>query len=293
MSNNTGSEFNEPLIPSYVVGITSLICAAVLVIIALLGPVGLGIMRYRTSQSGVWQLAGQDMANLLLIAPILLIGGILCIAGRAGSKYFLILTPITLIYTGLSIGIGQEWSHPAYEGNVENYWWLFMSLIIGGLVLLMGSLSMFTVEDAPQFRPRSLRIYVGVMTVFLLLFAAMWVSQILQVTSTGGLADGSYEAAPTVFWVIRYLDLGVSIPIGFLALFLMLSKPRKAYTILLLFFGFGITLGTAVNAMAVIQVVKGDPELAEGGLLIFPVLAALFYGGLLYLVKDKIRRVDR
>ena len=51
------------------------------------------------------------------------------------------------------------------------------------------------------------------MTVFFLLFAVMWISQIQQVTSTGDLPDGSYKEAPTVFWVIRYLDLGISIRI--------------------------------------------------------------------------------
>ena len=284
---------SEPLIPSQIVGFTAILCAAVLVAIAVLGPIGLGAMEYKTSQSNVWQVAGQDIANLGLMAPLLLIGGALCMAGRPGAKYFLILTPITLMYTGLSIGIGQEWSNPAYAGNAENYWYLFLALIIGGLVLLLGVLPMFSEDDAPTFKPRNLRVYVGVMTAFLLLFAAMWTSQILQVTSTGGLPDGSYEAAPTVFWTIRYLDLGVSIPVGLLALFLMQSKPRRAYSLLLLFFGFGITLGTAVNAMAVIQVMKGDPSVAGGGLIIFPVLAALFYGGLIYLVKDKIRGAFR
>jgi MFS family permease len=289
--DETRSELtHEYFIPWYMVGITAIICAATLIIIAVLGPIGQGIIQYRTSQSGIWQIAGQDLANLILVAPMLLIGGILCLAKRAGSKYLLILTPITLMYTGISIGIGQEWSNSAYSGNVENYWWLFLILVIGGLILLLGSLSMFTEADAPDFKPRGLRIYVGLMAVFFLLFAAMWISQIIQVTNTGDLADGSYKAAPTAFWTIRYLDLGVSIPLGFLALFLMLSKPRKAYSILLLFFGFFITMGTAVDMMAIVQVVKGDQEVAEGGLIIFPVLTVLSYGGLFYLVKDKIRR---
>jgi hypothetical protein len=42
--------------------------------------------------------------------------------------------------------------------------------------------------------------------------------------------------------------------------------------------------------MAIVQVVRGDLEVAEGGLIIFPVLTVLSYGGLFYLVKDKIRR---
>jgi len=289
--SETRSEIaNECLIPWYVIGVTAIICAATLILIAFLGPIGQGIIQYRTSQSGIWQIAGQDLANLVLITPILLIGGILCLARRAGSKYLLILTPITLMYTGLSIGIGQEWSNSAYSGNVEDYWWLFGTLIIGGLILLLGSLSMFTEADAPDFKQGGLRIYVGLMTVFFLLFAVMWISQIQQVINTGDLTDGSYKAAPTAFWTIRYLDLGISIPLGFLALFLMLSKPKKAYSILLLFFGFFITIGTAVDMMAIVQVLNGDMEAVKEGLIIFPILTAFSYGGLFYLVKDKIRR---
>lgn len=281
---------NECLIPWYAIGVIAIICAATLVLIAFLGPIGQEIIQYRTSQSGVWQIAGQDLTNLVLIAPILLIGGILCLARRAGSKYLLILTPITLMYTGLSMGIGQEWSNSAYNGNIEDYWWLFGILIVGGLILLLGSLSMFTEADAPDFKLRGLRIYVGFMTVFFLLFAVMWISQIQQVTNTGDLPDGSYKAAPTAFWTIRYLDLGISIPLGFLALFLMLSKPKKAYSILLLFFGFFITIGTSVDMMAIVQVLNGDMEAAKEGLFIFPVLTFLSYGGLFYLVKDKLRQ---
>ncbi|HIH94666.1 TPA: hypothetical protein HA338_11795 [Methanosarcina acetivorans] len=291
ISCETGSEkAHEYLIPCYIIGITAIVCAATLVLIVFLGPVGQGIIQYRTSQSGIWQTSEQDLANLALIAPILLIGGILCLAGKTGSKYLLILTPITLMYTGLSVEIGQEWSNSAYSGNVESYWWLFGILVIGGLILLLGSLSMFTETDAPDFKPGGLRIYVGLMTVFFLLFAVMWISQIQQVTSTGDLPDGSYKEAPTVFWVIRYLDLGISIPLGFLALFLMLSKPKKAYSLLLLFFGFFITTGTAVDMMAIVQVLNGDTETAKEGLVIFPILTAFSYGGLLYLIKDKIRR---
>lgn len=167
------------------------------------------------------------------------------------------------MYTGLSIGIGQEWSNPAYSGNVEDYWWLFLILIIDGLILLLGSLPMFTEANAPDFKPRGLRIYVGLMAIFFLIFAVMWISQIQQVTNAEDLADGSYKAAPTVFWTIRYLDLGISIPLGFLALFLMLSKPRKAYSILLLFFGFFITMGTAVDMMAVVQLKINFTDLAK------------------------------
>jgi len=280
---------HEALIPRPMVCATGIVCAAVLVVIAALGPLGTGDIEYRTSQSGVWQLEGQDVANLIVMVPALLIGSIFYLFRRDGSKYFLILTPITLMYAGMSIGIGQEWGNPEYPGNIEKYSWLFLILVIGGLILLVATLSMFSKEDCPHFRPRGLRIYVAVMSIFLLLFAMMWISELFEVISTGSTSSGSYEATPTVWWVVRYFDLGITIPLGFIALFLLLKRPESSYSIVLLAFGFFVTMGTAVSSMGWIMFINDDPELQPPALLIFMSLALLSYGGYLYLVKDKLR----
>ena len=169
----------------------------------------------------------------------------------------------------------------------------FLALIIGGLILGMSSLSMFTEDDAPVFKPRGLKVYVVFVGIFLLFFTMMWIADVNQVIAFGDTTTGSYSSAPTGFWVIRYLDLGISIPLGFMSLYLMLTRPKTAYPIILLFFGFFVTLGTAVNTMAIVQLLSGDPELAgsvAAGLFIFPVLGILAWAGFLYLVKDKIRR---
>ena len=290
----TASSATEYLIPSSLVAGVAIVCACVLVLLAVLGPLGLGQIHYKTSASGISQLEGQDLADLIVIVPALFMGGALILADRLHiGKYFVILTPITLMYTGLSIGIGQEWSNSAYSGNVQNYFGIFLSLIIGGLILLLGTLSMFSEQDAPHFNRKNLRIYVSVMALFLSIFAAMWISQVFQVTSTGDLSDQSYSQAPTVFWTIRYLDLGVSVPVGFLALSLLLSKPRKAYPVVLLFFGFFITMAAVVNADVVVTILHNDPSVAAAGasLAIFPTLGVLAVAGLLYLVKDKFRGI--
>jgi len=280
----------EPLIPRMIVVIAAFLCAGVLITVALMGPLGTGSIQYRTSQSGKWQIQGGDVVNLFLIAPILLIGGVLHMLKRNSSRYFLILTPVVLIYTGLTLGIGQEWGNPAYTGNSEQYAWLFLIMVIGGLLLLIGSLTMFTESDAPEFKPRGLRIYVGVMSLFLLVFAAMWLSELMQVISTGDLSSGAYSEAPVLWWTVRFLDLGLTIPLGFLALSLLLSRPKRSYSIVLLFFGFFVTLGTAVLSMAIVMAINEDPEAQPGSLVVFASLAALSWGGLLYLVKDKLPR---
>lgn len=279
----------EALVPRFVLGPAALICAVVLTAVALLGPLGLGEIQYKASQSGIWQIEGADIVNLVLIVPILLVGGALHILGRSSSRYFLILTPITLMYTGLTLGIGQEWSNPEYSGNPEQYIWLFLALVIGGLVLLIGSMPLFTEKDAPEFKMKGLRIYVAVMSLFLILFTWMWVSEIASVVSMGDTASGSYSAAPGTFWTVRFLDLGITIPLGFIALALLLTKPKKAYSMVLLFFGFFVTLGSAVLSMGIVMTVNGDPEAQAGALPIFGVLALLSYAGLLYLVGTKLK----
>jgi hypothetical protein len=291
--NESHKEPKHIVLERYAVSFIAIICATVLIVIAIIGPLGLGIIEHRTSQSGIYQVAGQDLANLILMTPILFIGAITNLTKKDSAKYFLILTPITLIYTGLSYGIGQEWNNSAYLGNIEHFFMLFLVLIIGGLILGMSSLSMFDKQDAPDFKPRGLRVYVGLMTIFLLFFSMMWTSEVFEVLTTGDTSTGSYQAAPTVFWVIRYLDLGITIPLGFIALYLLITRPKTAYPIILLFFGFFITLGTAVNTMAVVQLLSGDPDLAgtaAGGLVIFPVLAILAYAGFFYLIKHKLKK---
>ncbi len=278
---------DRDLIPWYVTGAIAILCAAVLLAMAALGPSGTGDIEYRTSQSGLWQVMGQDLADVLLIAPLLLAGGILQLMRKDSSKYLLVLTPLTLMYTGLSLGIGQEWT--THDGNVEAYFWMFLTLIIGGLVLLIGVLPRFGPGDGTGFQRRRPLAFVSIMGLVLLLFAGMWTGQINEVVASGDLADGSYSDSPNAFWTVRFLDLGICVPLGFVSLFLLLRRPEKGYPLVLLFFGFFLTMAVTVNAMAVVQLLNDDPaaQAMGAGLFIFPVMAVLFLIGLLYLLKHR------
>ena len=284
---------DDNLIPSFAVAGTAFFCAAILAAVAVLGPAFLNVIHYHTSQSVIWQTQAFDITDLIVIVPLLVIGGVFTLLKKQSSKYFLVLTPIVLLYLGLEYGIGQEWGNPTYAGNSEAFSGLFLAMTIGGLILLLASLPRFTPKDAPGFKTKWLRVYVAVMAVFLLMFAYMWSSQLLQVITSGNTTAGDYLSAPTGWWMVKFMDLGITIPLGFIALLLLLSKPQRAYPLVLLFFGFFITLGTAVNASAIIEVINKDPTVTTGtgaaGLVIFPVLALLAYGGLFYLVKDKLR----
>ena len=275
--------------PWYAAGVAAILCAIALTLLAVLGPLGLGVIQYHSSQSAIWQIAGNDLANLVLTIPLLIVGAVLDLLRRPAAKYFLVLTPVSVFYYALSIGIGQEWSDPTILGNSEQYFWPFLLLMICSLVLLLGTLPRFVPADAPDFDRRKLRLFVVVTALFLAMFTLMWASQVLQVERTGDLADGSYVSAPTVFWTIRYLDLGLTVPIGFLSLGLLMTRPRRAYGLVLLFFGFFINTGTAVNSMAAVMFLHNDPSASVPMALIFLVLGAMSYALLCFMVKDKVR----
>lgn len=290
-------EEREGFLPRSVLVVAAFVGALFVGVIAALGPLGMGVIQYRTSQSGILQTMGIDIVNLILIVPLLLIGGVLLILRRESARYFLILTPVTLFSLAFEAGAGQEWS--LYPGNVERYAWLFIVEVIVALILLVGTFPLFSKEDVPNFGRKGLRIYAGFVTLLLVLFTAMWLQEIVQVSTTGNTPSGSYTNSPVAFWMVRFMDLGITIPLGFLGMYLLLTRPEKAYSLVLLFFGFFVTMGTSVTSMGIVMAVNHDPEAQAGALPIFSLLTIMAWSGLIYLVKDKLpllnhdRRVRR
>lgn len=281
------------LLPPSLVGGSALVAAVVVVALAALGPLGWGTILYPTSSSAVWQTQAQDLVDVVLIAPLLLLGGVLELRRRPSAKYLLVLPALSLFYTGLAYGVGQEWGNPQYSGNSYEFAPMFLSLIVAALLLTIGSLSQFRRSDAPTLAARPLRIYTWVGVPFLLMFALLWILQVVQVMTTGNTADGSYAASPTAFWLVRYLDLGVTIPLGLVTFTVLLPRVQRAYGLALLFVGYFVTLGTAVCAMGALLAYHNDPAVSGGNsvqLLIFGALAAMAYGLLYYLVRPKFGR---
>jgi len=275
----------------YLIVFLAIGAAIVLIYLALLGPLFLDKINYKTSQSAKYQTIGQDLVNLIVLVPLLLIGALLQMLHREDAKHFLVLSPIYMIYMALSYGIGMEWSDNRYQGNSQNYFWCYLYLIIAALIMLMYIPSKFVSEDAPEYTNRQLFVYIPLVGIFLLIFAKMWIDEVIQVIQQGDTASGSYSAAPTIFWVIRYFDLGFTIPLGFISLYLLATRPTTGYPYLLLFFGFFVTMILAVNAMAAVMWYNNDPELQSGDIYIFCILAILSFAGYLFLIKDKIKNI--
>jgi len=254
----------------------------ILIYLAVLGPLFLNLIRYKTAGVVNNQLAGQDLINLFVLSPILIIGGVALFFRKQLSRYFLILTPLYLIYYVLSYTIGWEWSSPAYTGNSEKYTFYFLFILISSLITLLYSLSIFPKKVRSSFRKRGLVIYSALFTLFLLLFSSMWIKEVIEVIKTG--TSRGYDIAPAAFWLVRIFDLGFTVPLGLISVYLLWVRPDSTFPIQFMFYGFFLTMIIAVNAMGFIMFLNNDPTFLLRDLIVFVILALIIAAGFIYIL---------
>lgn len=270
------------------IGILSILSGLVLIYLSIYGPFFLNSIHYKTSLSGISQIKGQDLVNLFVMAPILIAGGITHIVNKKISRYLIILTPVYLMYYGLSMGIGMEWGFADYQGNNEKLAFHFLFLIISGLLILIYSNTLFTTDDILIIRRKPLRIYSGIFVIFLFLFSMMWLQEVVLVINNK--PPVSYHQSPVLFWVIRYFDLGITIPLGFLSVYLLWTRPDTAISIQLLFYGFFVTTITAVCSMGIIMYLDEVADFSFSVLSVFILLAFIVFTGFFFILTPHHKR---
>jgi hypothetical protein len=266
------------------VALISIATGIILIYLAIEGPLFLQHIKYKTAEIINNQLAGQDIVNIFLLSPILIVGGVALFFKKRISKYLLITTPLYLIYFVLSYTIGWEWSSPKYSGNSELYTFHFLFILISSLIILLYSLSIFPKNVESTFKRKGLIVYSVLFSLFLLVFASMWIKEVEEVMSTG--TARAYDIAPTAFWVIRIFDLGFSIPLGFISVYLLWARPNTSYAIQFMFYGFFLTMIIAVNAMGIIMLVNNDPTFMMRDLTVFLILALIVITGFVYILRN-------
>ncbi len=274
-----GTEFEQKFI-----GIISIITGLVLIYLAVEGPLFLHHLRYRTPDVINNQLVAQDLVNMVVLSPLLIIGGILVLAGKTAGKLLLIMTPLFLIYYALSYTIGWEWGSTALAGNNAAYTFYFLFVLVSALLILMYSLSVFPKKVEYRFNGKRLAFYSIVFCLFLIIFAGMWIKEIIDVISTG--TTRGYDIAPTAFWLVRTFDLGFSIPLGLLSVYLLHVRPAASAHIQFLFYGFFLTMIVAVNAMGFMMFLNNDPAFMLRDLVVFLCLALIIAGGFVYILRN-------
>lgn len=283
MNNTNDTNFGNSFERIFV-ALISVATGITLIYLAIEGPLFLQHIRYKTADFVNNQLVAQNFVNMFLLSPILIAGGVTLFFRKQISKYLLILTPLYLIYFVLSYTIGWEWSSQEYSGNSELYTYYFLFILIASLIILLYSLSIFPQNVTSTFKRKGLLIYSFLFSIFLLIFASMWIKEIQEVMTTG--TTRAYDLVPTTFWVIRIFDLGFTIPLGFISIYLLWVRPDTTYPIQFLFYGFFLTMIIAVNAMGIVMFLKHDPTFMMMDLIVFLILALIVFTGLLYITRN-------
>lgn len=149
---------------------------------------------------------------------------------------------------------------------------------------MLYTLSVFPKKAWRCFRKVPLALYSFLFVLFLLIFAGMWIKEVVEVIKFG--TTRGYDISPVAFWLVRVFDLGLSIPLGLISLYLIWTRAEKAYPLIFLLYGFFFTQILAVNAMGWMMFLRRDPAFSPSNLVVFTALALLIAYGFLYLNKN-------
>ena len=133
---------------------------------SVLGPVGLGLMRYRTSPTTLNQLLGSDAASLFVVAPLTLVAAGLTARRHPVGPLLALGVGVYALYIYAQIVIGQEYLR--LPGNVERFFPLLLAvfLVAEAVVVLAWRLAPPTPRPTPRLE-RTAAIVLLLVAVFL------------------------------------------------------------------------------------------------------------------------------
>ena len=240
---------------------------------SLLGPVGVGVMRYRTSPTTLNQLVGSDAAALVVVAPLTLV-----VAGLAARRHpveplLALGIGVYCLYTYAQVVVGQEYLR--LPGNVERFFPLLLAIVVlAEAVVVLAWRAVPPLPPVPRPLERTAGATLLVVAVFLLVGLHLR-TLLLAWTDPGALVE--YASSPTPFWLVKLMDLGVVIPAATVTGIGLLRDAgwarRAAYV---LFTGF-TCLAVSVAAMGVVMLANADPDasvVVTAGFVVFALVFA-------------------
>lgn len=223
---------------------------------SILGPVGLGLMRYRTSPTTLNQLVGADLATLFLLVPLTIAAAVLTARRHPVGPLLALGVGAYALYTYAQVIIGQEYLR--LPGNVERFFPLLLTVFIAAevAVLLAWRVTPATPRPSPKLE-RTAAVMLLLVAVFLVF--GLHLRSILTAWRDP-FALTEYASSPTPFWMVKLMDLGIIVPAAVATAVGLLKGAdwaRRAMYVLLT--GYSC-LAVAVAAMAVVMYVNADPD---------------------------------
>jgi hypothetical protein len=240
---------------------------------SLLGPVGVRVIEYRTAETALNQLKGADLASLLLVAPAAVGAGVLWLRRHPLAPVAALAPAAYAAYTFTQAILGEEYAR--YDGNNERFFPLHLALVIAGGAIAYQS---WRAIDPDAVAPPSRRLRRIAAVAFLgsaaFLTLGLHVPGLLAVWR--GAPGVEYRDAPTAFWVVKLMDLGIIVPIAVATGVGLLRGSRAALAAAYGVSGVFALIGASVTCMAVIMQLNDDPAASPTLVAGFGVITAAF-----------------
>jgi hypothetical protein len=229
---------------------------------AILGPLVTNVIRFHVSDNTRQQLIGGEIISLCVAAPLAIGAGVLWLRGKPLASKLAIGPALYALYANVQFTIGPEYRR--YPGNNEYAVPLYLALIILGWAVALRAWNGLATEEAAVFSNRLRRGLAALLIVLPFFFALTWIRGIAQVIN--GEHPIEYQQDPTLFWLVRTMDLAFVIPAALIAGVGLLRRSSWATRLSYATTGFLTLEVAAVAGMAAAMLVNNDPS-ASGSLL--------------------------
>ncbi len=254
-----------------------ILIASVLIVVLAIVAAGTGLLTdlYKNdTRSGAAQQRGNDLVNLVLCVPLLLVSAYFAAKGSLRGR---------LVWTGTVFFFLYTYASQSFLTAYNPMFLVYVAAF--SLSLYTFAASVLTL-DAGQIRASfqgvPVRATAGFMFLVSIALVLMWIGGIILPSLIQGERPAALETYTTL--VIQALDLGVIAPLAAITGVLLLKRDAWGYALASLVLIKGITLGTGVVMMGLFQIMDGVeaplPMLAIFVLLTLGslALAIVFYG---------------
>ncbi|HEV8447801.1 MAG TPA: hypothetical protein VGQ44_13310 [Gemmatimonadaceae bacterium] len=254
-----------------IVGATLIALGAAIASNAVLGPLVLGVIRIHESPAMETQLLGGELTSLFIAAPLAIAAGIAWWRGDRLAPFLAAGPSAYALYTYVQFVLVPDYSR--YPGNNENYFFLYLSLVIAGWTMLLAACRAIA-AGAPRIDTRLARTTGAAMLAVGSSFALAWVGSIVRLSNPP--LPTEYLEHPTAFWLIRLMDLGFVIPASLTTGWLLVRGAESAGRWAYGFIGMQTLLTCAVAGMAIRMALRDDPAVTTPLLVVSTTGAGVF-----------------
>ncbi len=255
---------------------------------ALLGPLATGWVEYHVVGDVENQIVGGDLVALALVAPVCVLAGVLTLRGLRAGPVLALAPTAFVMYLYTQLAVGGEFA--AVDGDSERLSPLLLVLFwlaAAGFVIAWRSVDVAALPALGD----ALRRTVGVV----LLMVAIFLTFGLHLRGLVDVIDGppydiGYTQGPTVFWIVKWMDLSLVVPLMVVTAVGALRQARWAALLTYAVIGWGALLGSAVAAMGLVMVIRVDPAASTGGTAVFVCFALAFWALAAWLFQPLLRQ---